>query len=157
MAVTAVYVLIVGYELSRGIADRGWSGIRLGDVLIGIPIYTLMFIDWILIPIGVVVGLLTPVLVRKKTRREAVLYGLITGLVIGLIFAWFGAYDFAGGTALPNDSPAKWWGRFWGEFGSALLPAVGYTSIWTIGFALMKAGDVKTLPASNQPQLSAES
>lgn len=156
MSVTAIYLLIVGHVLIRGITGAGWSGLPLWQLFVGIPVYTIMFIDWILIPIGVAVGLLTPLLVRKKTRRGSILYGLIIGLVIGLIFAGLSAHDFANGTALPNDTGARWWALFWGEVAHALPPAIGYSSIWTTAYALMKSGEVKSLPENQPLQLGAD-
>lgn len=156
MSVTAIYLLIVGHVLIRGITGDGWSGLPLWQLFVGIPIYTIMFIDWILIPIGLTVGVLTPLLVRNKTHRGSILYGIIIGLVIGVMFAGLSAHDFASGTALPDDTAAKWWARFWGEVAHALPPAIGYSSIWTTAYALMKSGDVKSLPENQPHQLSAD-
>ncbi len=153
LAVTAVYFLIVGNDLSR----VDWSNIQPIEVFLGAPFYGIMVVDWILIPIGIFVGLLIPALVKKKTRRGAVLYGLLSGLVVGLFFTVLVAYDFAAMTPVSGDNATRWWGRFWGEFGTAVLPAISYTSIWTVAYACLKAGEVKTLPIANQSQLNADS
>ncbi len=53
------------------------------DILIGAPLYTLANTYWILIPIGLLFGLVIPLLVSKKTRRQALVYGILTGIIIG--------------------------------------------------------------------------
>lgn len=152
LAVTAVYLLIVGNDLSRS----DWSNIQL-SALIFAPFYATMYVDWILIPIGIFAGLLIPALVKKKTRRVAALYGLLSGVVVGVFFTILMAYDFAAMTPASGGNATRWWWRFWGEFGTAVLPAISYTSIWTVAYACLKAGEVKTLPIANQSQLSADS
>ena len=86
------------------------------DILIGAPLYTLANTYWILIPIGLLFGLVIPLFVSKKTRRQALVYGILTGIIIGLVFACFLAYDFAVGAAAGSDDGVKMVGAFWAGF-----------------------------------------
>jgi hypothetical protein len=116
LALIAVYLLIVTFVLRSEIAHFGWSSIKRMDIWIGAPLYTLIHIYWIVIPVGFLFGLAIPLLVRKKTRRQALLYGVGAGIIIGSVFTCFSAYDFAAGTSFGADDSVKWWGRFWGGF-----------------------------------------
>ena len=136
LSLIAAYLLIVAFVLKSEINSFGWSAIHPSDILLGAPFYTLYFIFWILIPLGLLFGFLIPVLVRKKTRRGAVLDGVLTGIVIGLIFASLSALE---GTYPPTDSHNEWWLRF-GEFASSLPLTIGYSSIWTSAYAFTRAG-----------------
>ena len=115
LSLIAAYLLIVAFFLKNEIASDGWSSIHPTDILIGAPLYVLAHSYWILIPIGLLCGLVIPLLVGKKTRRQALVYGILTGITIGLVFACFFAYDFAVGTSIGSDDSVKWWGRFWGS------------------------------------------
>ena len=136
----AAYVLIVSYLLKGEVADYGWSSIHPWTIFVGGPIYALIHLYWILIPIGALCGVVIPLLVSKKTRRQALVYGILTGITIGLVFACFSAYDFAVGTSWGSDDSVKWWGRFWSELASSLPLTILYCSIWTSAYAFIKAG-----------------
>ena len=140
LSLIAAYLVIVTFVLKSEIASDGWSSIRAMDILIGAPLYVLAHSYWILIPIGLLCGLVIPLLVNKKTRRQALVYGILTGITIGLVFACFFAYDFAVGTSIGSDDSVKWWGRFWGEFASSAPVTIVYCSIWTGAYAFTKAG-----------------
>jgi hypothetical protein len=143
LSVIAFYLLIAGYELTIQIASFGWSGIKPTEALLGAPFYVLIFVYWILIPVGLLSGFVIPLLVRKKTRREALFYGVLTGIVVGLLFATLIAYDFAVGSTLAANahSDVQWWSRFGRQFASSLPLTIGYCSIWTTAYALSKAGE----------------
>jgi hypothetical protein len=99
----------------------------------------MVHIYWIVIPIGLLCGLIIPSLVSRETRRQALLYGIATGMTIGLVFAFLSAYDFAVGTSVSPDDTVKWWGRFWDGFASSLPLMIGYCSVWTSAYAFIKA------------------
>lgn len=136
----AAYLVIVIFVLKSEIASYGWSSIHPLTILIGAPLFVLIHAYWILIPIGLLCGLVIPLLVGKKTRRQALVYGILTGIIIGLVFACFIAYDFAEGTSAGSDDSIKWWGRFWGDLAWSILPTIIYCSIWTSVYAFFKAG-----------------
>jgi|SRR5678815_5158435 hypothetical protein len=141
LTLIAAYLLIVTFVLKSEIASVGWSWINPAVILIGAPLYTLVHIYWILIPIGVILGLVIPLLVSKKTRRQALVYGILTGIIIGLVFECFVAYDFAVGTSIiGSDDSVKWWSRFWGEVASSLPLTIFYCSVWTTAYSFIKAG-----------------
>ena len=142
LSLLAAYLLIMTFVLKGKITSFGWSSIQVKD-FIGPPIYALIFIYWIVIPIGLLCGLVIPLLVSNETRRQALLYGIAIGMTIGLVFAAFSAYDFAVGTSVSSsDDNVKWWGRFWSGFASSLLLMIGYSSIWTTAYAFTKARGV---------------
>ena len=143
LSMIAAYLLIVTFVLKNEIANFGWSSINPMDILIGAPVYTLANIYWILIPIGLLFGLVIPLLVSKKTRREVLVYGILTGVIIGLVFAGFIAYDFAVGSSGGSHDGVKWWGRFWGDFASSVPLTIVYCSTWTSAYAFCKAGGAK--------------
>jgi hypothetical protein len=140
LSLMAAYLLIVTFVLKSEIASFGWSSINPMVILVGAPLYVLAHTYWILIPIGLLFGLVIPLLVSKKTRRQALVYGILTGIIVGLVFACFSAYDFAVGTSIPSDDSVKWWGRFWGDFASSLPLMIVYCSIWTSAYSFSKAG-----------------
>lgn len=128
------------FVLKSEIASVGWSWINPKVILIGAPLYTLVDIYWILIPIGLIFGLAIPLLVSKKTRRQALVYGILTGIIIGLVFECFMAYDYAMATSIGSDDSVKWWSRFRGDFASSLPLTIIYCSIWTSAYSFSKAG-----------------
>lgn len=138
LSVIAANLLTVTFVLKSKIASFGWSSIKPADFVIP-PLYVLIHIYWLVIPIGLVCGLVIPLLVRNETRRQALVYGIAAGMTVGLVFAFFSAYDFAEGTSVSPDDSVKWWGRFWSGFASSLPLAIGYCSIWTSAYALIKA------------------
>jgi hypothetical protein len=140
LSLIAAYLLIVTFVLKSEIASVGWSSINPMTILIGAPLYTLAWAYWILIPIGSLFGLAIPLLVSKKTRRQALVYGILIGIIIGLVFACFMAYDYAMGTSIGSDDSVKWWSRFWGDFASSLPLTIVYCSIWTSAYSFSKAG-----------------
>ena len=140
LSLIAAYLLIVAFVLKSEIASFGWSAIHPMDILVGAPVYTLAYIYWILIPIGLLFGLVIPLLVKQKTRRQALVYGILTGVINGLVFACFVAYDFAVGSSAGFDDGVKWWGRFLGDFASSVPLSIVYCSIWTSAYAFSKAG-----------------
>lgn len=140
LSLIAAYLPVVTFVLKSQIASYGWSSIRAGVIFIGVPLYFLVDIYWILIPIGLLCGLVIPLLVSEETRRQALVYGILTGIIVGLVFACFFAYDFAVGTSFGSDDSVKWWDRFWGDFASSAPIAIGYCSIWTTAYAFIKAG-----------------
>ena len=140
LSLIAAYVVIVTFVLKSEVASYGWSSIHPGDILIGAPLYVLIHSFWILIPIGLLCGLVIPLLVGRKTRRQALVYGILTGIIIGLVFGCFLAYDFAAGTSFGSDNSGKWWGRFWGEVVWSVPITIVYCSIWTSAYAFFKAG-----------------
>ena len=140
LSLIAAHLLFVIAMLRNEISNYGRSSLRLVDIFIGGPLYTLIHIYWILIPIGALCGVVIPLLVSKKTRRQALVYGILIGITMGLFFAGFSAYDFAVGTSFGSDDNVKWWRRFWGEVASALPLMIVYCSIWTGAYAFIKAG-----------------
>ena len=66
LSLTAAYLLIVSFVLKNEIADYGFSSIHPGTTLFGAPLYTLVHIYWILIPIGSLCGVVIPLLVTRK-------------------------------------------------------------------------------------------
>jgi hypothetical protein len=141
LSLFAAYLVIVTFVLKSEIASYGWSSIHPMTIFIGAPLYVLAHFYWIIIPIGLLCGLVIPLLVSKKTRRQALVYGILTGIIIGLVFACFNAYDFAVGTSVRgSDDSVKWWGRFWGDFAWSVPPTIVYCSIWTSSYAFTKAG-----------------
>ena len=140
LSLIAAYVLIVTFGLQNEIARFEWSSINPMDILIGAPIYTLAYTYWILIPVGALLGVVIPLLVRKKTRREALVYGILIGVTIGLVFGCFIAYDFAVGSSAGSHDRVRWWGRFLGDFASSAPLSIVYCSIWTSAYAFIKAG-----------------
>jgi hypothetical protein len=140
LSLIAAYLLIVTFVLKNEIASLGWSSINPLDILIGAPLYTLANTYWIVIPIGLLFGLAIPLLVSKKTRRQALVYGILTGVIIGLVFACFSSYDYAVGTSIGSDDSVKWWGRFWWDFASSVPLTIVYCSVWTSAYAFSKAG-----------------
>jgi uncharacterized membrane protein len=143
LSLIATYLFIVSLVLKNEIASAGGSSINLMDLFIGAPAYVLAFTFWIVIPIGLLFGLVIPLLVRKKTTREALVYGILIGAIAGLLFAWFGAYEAAEVGSFSSDGPpdgAKWWVLFWGQFASLAPLTIVYSSIWTGGYAFIKAG-----------------
>ena len=140
LSLIATYLLLVIFLLKGEIASYGLSSIHPGTIFIGAPLYTLIHIYWILIPIGLLCGLVIPLLVSNETRRQALVYGILTGSIIGLVFACFSAYDFAAGTSFGSDDSVKWWNRFWSELAWSIPLAIGYCSIWTSAYAVIKAG-----------------
>ena len=142
LSLFAAYLPVVTFVLKSQIASYGWSSIRAGVILIGAPLYFLVHIYWILIPIGLLCGLVIPLLVSNETRRQALVYGILAGIIVGLVFACLFAYDFAVGTSFGSDDSVKWWGRFWGDFASSGPIIIVYCSIWTSAYAFTKAGGV---------------
>lgn len=146
LSLIAAYLLILTFVLKGKVASFGWSSIQFKD-FIGGPVYALVHIYWIVIPIGLLCGLVIPLLVSNEPRRQALVYGIAIGMTIGLVFAGFSAYDFAVGTSVSTtDDSVKWWGRFWGDLASSLPLMIGYCTIWTTAYAFTKAGgaDQKT-------------
>ena len=141
LSLVAAYLLIVTFALKNEVASYGWSSIHPLDIFIGAPLYALFHTFSLLIPIGLLWGLVIPLLVGKKTRRQALVYGILTGIIIGLVVTCFISYDFAAGTSIyGSDDSVKWWGRFWDDFAWSLPPTIVYCSIWTSAFAFIKAG-----------------
>jgi len=145
LSLIAAYLLIVTFVLQGQISSFGWSLSNAMDIFIGAPIYTLAYSYWILLPIGLLFGLVIPLLVSKKTRREALVYGVVTGIFVGLVFTCVVAYDFAAGTVSSADSHdgGKWWERFWGQFASSVSLTIVYCSLWTSAYAFSKAGGAR--------------
>ena len=140
LSLTAAYLLIVSFVFKNETGNFEWSSIRPWTTLIGGPLYALAHIYWILLPIGSLCGVVIPLLVSKKTRRQALVYGMLTGITIGLVFACFSSYDFAIGTSFGSDDSVKWWRRFWGDLASSAPLMIVYCSIWTSAYAFAKAG-----------------
>jgi len=140
LSLMATYVLIVIFVLKSEIASGGWSSINPITILIAAPIYTLVNIYWLVIPIGLLLGFVIPLFVSKKTKGQALVYGVVTGIIIGLVLAGFSAYDYAMGTSLISDNNVKWWGRFWTDFAWSVPLMIVYCSIWTSAYSLGKAG-----------------
>ena len=141
LSLVAAYLLIVTFALKNEIASYGWSSIHPMNIFIGAPLYALFHTYSLLIPIGLLCGLVIPLLVSNETRRQALVYGILTGSIIGLVIACFSAYDFAAGTSIyGSDDSVKWWNRFWGELVWSIPLAIGYCSIWTSAYAFIKAG-----------------
>ena len=138
LSVIAANLLTVTFVLKSKVASFGWSSIMPADFVVP-PLYVLIHIYWIVIPIGLVCGLVIPLLVRNETRRQALVYGIAAGMTVGLVFAFFSAYGFGEGTSVSPDDSVNWWGRFWGDFASSLPLLIGYCSIWTSAYAFIKA------------------
>ena len=140
LSLMAAYLLIVIVVLKSEIASVGWSSINPMTILIGAPLYTMVHVYWLVIPIGLLFGLAIPLLVNQKSKRQALVFGLLTGIIIGLVLGCFSAYDFAMGTSIVPDDNLKWWGRFWTDFAWSLPLMIVYCSIWTSAYSFFKAG-----------------
>lgn len=136
-----------GFVVVSGLIDIAvrsrWLSFDPIELFVGGPAFALAFTFWIVIPIGGVLGSVIPWLVRKQSPFSALLIGIGFGVLIGLLCASVGAYMISNVESFSSDGPpdiAKWWLVFWRQFAS-LAPLLSvYSSMWTAGYAFMRAG-----------------
>jgi hypothetical protein len=84
-----------------------------------LPWYGLLYSSWLVIPLGVALGLLIPQMARGKSRWSAALSGAGIGAVAGLVsvYCFTSVYGFRGDT-----------GIIW-------LSVMAYSALWVGGYA----------------------
>lgn len=112
-AIVAAYVFPAVYFLL-------WEGVNVFEVLFsGFPLFALSYCFWIVIPLGVALGMLIPQIANGKNRWQAALKGAIWGAFAGLV----SVYTFTSVFPLGRETRLLW------------VSVIPYCAVWVGAYA----------------------